>query len=131
MPCTAASQPSLYAVRWPASQVCGSVPGLVDWLDYGWGNEAALLAAVRREHQEEVDYHQRRATVALLLAAEGMNILEWQRRCYELGKYLAYGEGSAEEAVAAAKRSRNMYASIHATAATAAVRAGLDDSGGV
>ncbi|KAL4420792.1 hypothetical protein ABPG75_010448 [Micractinium tetrahymenae] len=100
------------------------VPGLEDWLYSGHGEEAALLGAARRVHQDEVDYRQRRKAVAVLLEAEGMDILHWQRRCYELGKYLAYAEGSAEEAVAAAKRSRDMYARIEAATAAAAAATG-------
>ncbi|KAL4451299.1 hypothetical protein ABPG77_009371 [Micractinium sp. CCAP 211/92] len=114
------------------NEVCFLVPGLEAWLHSGRGDEAALLAAARCGHQEEINYRERRAALAPLLAAEGMNILEWQRRCYELGKYLAYGEGSAEEAVAAAKRSRDMSASMEAAAAaTAAGRALFDNSGGL
>lgn len=99
------------------------VPGMEDWLYRGEGDEAAVLAGARRVHQDEADYRQRRETVAALLEAEGMDILHWQHRCYELGKYLTYAEGSAEEAVAAATRSRNVQ--TRAAAATAAALAGL------
>lgn len=99
------------------------LPGLEDWLYSGQGEEAALLAAARRVHSDEVDYRQRRRAVAALLEVEGMDILHWQRRCYELGKYLAYAEGSAHEAVAAAKRSRDLFARIEAATAAAAAAA--------